>query len=200
MLSVPFLSMAAEDALKVSIRDKIINLIEGTLSEAYSFTGSSLHRVPHFEVLDKVYPKWHHGDPAVARQFWVNAEFVSFTVLYRADYVHIVNEVSARVEGKRLILWNQQEGGSDFSEYWPFQLWASLPKRTHRDNTYLSAMYPMRYKMKLAMDENGDWYIVEEQLRDIPEMANNLRNHCLYEKQLKDWGLKNDCNKKLLPQ
>jgi hypothetical protein len=198
--TVEIKEIVESEETEVQIRDKIIELIEDELSEAYSFTGSSTHRVPHFEVLDRIFPKWHHGDPAAARQFWVNAGYQTFMVFYRVDYVYVVNEVSAKVEGKRLVLWKQTADGPDYSEFWPFQLWAALPKRTHRDNTYLSAIYPMRFKMKLTVNERGEWYIAEERIRDKPEMSNNLQNHCLYEKHLEEWGLKNDCNKKLLPQ
>lgn len=196
----PVRSTAQEEETELQIRDKIINLIENELSEAYTFTESSMHRVPHFEVLDQIFPNWHHGSPSVARQFWVNADYKTFMVLYRVDYVYIVNNVSVKVEGKRLVIWNQGEDSPDYAKLWPFQLWASISKRTHRDNTYLAALYPMRYKMKLTVNEKGDWYIAEERIVDNPDMLNNLKNHCLFEKQLEDWGLKNDCNKKLLPQ
>ncbi len=186
-----------EDNAKMRLN--IIDLIEKDLSQAYSYTQSSTHRLPHFEIIDKIYPKWHHGNAAAARQFWLNANYRTFMVLYRVDYVYLINDAAARVEGKRLIVWNENEEGIDIEKYWPFQLWAALGKRTHRDNTYLSAAYAQRYKMKLALNEKGEWVVAEEMIADNPEMVNNIKNPCLFEKQLEDFGLKNDCNKKLLP-
>ena len=184
----------------LKIRDKIIDLIEVELSQAYSFSQSSTHQVPHFEVLDRLHPKWHHGKPALARQFWVRAKYRAFNVFYRVDYVHVVNDAVVKIEGKKLITWTEQEDGPDLDKFWPFQFWASLQKLTHRDNTYLKATYPMRYRMRLKLNEKGEWVVAEERLKDNPEMLNNIKNHCMYEKQLADLGLKNDCNKKLLPQ
>jgi len=45
----------------------------------------------------------------------------------------------------------------------------------------------------LAKNESGEWVITSEKVHDNPNVVNNLRNHCLYEKQLTDWGLRNDC-------
>jgi hypothetical protein len=188
-----------EAADAVETRGKIIDLIEHDLAEAYSFTESSTHRLPHFEIIDRIFPKWHHGNAAGARQFWVSAAYRMFVVLFRVDYVYLMNDAAARVEGKRLVIWSQNEEGTDFGKFWPFQLWAAVGKRTQRDNSYLEAAYTMRYQMKLALNEKGEWVVVEETQRDNPEMVNNIKNPCLYEKQLADWGLKNDCNKKLLP-
>ena len=183
----------------MATRSEIIALIEETLAEAYTFGPDSIHKVPHFEVLDEIHPKWHHGKPALARQYWVAAGYTAFKVYYRVDYVYIVNDVVIEVEGKRLIMWSQLDEPPTWDNYWPFQLWASIPKRSQRDDSYLSAMYTMRYKMKLAINEKEEWTITEERLFDNPEMVNNLRDHCTYEEQLEDWGLKNDCNRKLLP-
>jgi hypothetical protein len=182
------------------IRENIIQLIEEDLPNAYSFSPSSVHKAPHFEVLDEIHPKWHHGNPAKARQFWVSAGYTAFRVFYRVDYVYLVNDVVVEVEGKRLVMWSQLDEAPDWDKYWPFQFWASLSKRSQRDDSYLSAMYTMRYKMKLAINEKEAWTIAEERFEDNPEMVNNLRDHCTYEEQLADWGLKNDCNKKLLPE
>ncbi len=181
-------------------RETIIKLIEERLSNAYSFTASSVHKIPHFEVLDEIHQKWHHGKPAVARQFWVHAGYTAFKVLYRVDYVYIVNDVVAEVAGKKLIMWSQLDEKPDWDDFWPFQLWASISKRSQRDDSYLSAMYTMRYKMKLTINEKEEWTISEERISDNREMVNNLRDHCMYEAQLADWGLKNDCNQKLLPE
>lgn len=185
---------------KIEMRDKIISLIEDQLSEAYSFTPKSTHPVPHFEVLDKLYPKWHFGKPAVSRQYWIDAGYTLFTVLYRVDYVFVMNDVVAKVEGKKMIIWSELEDVPDLSVLWPFQIWSSLQRQKIRDNTYLSAAYAVRYKMRLTLNEEGQWIILEERLPKNPEMLNNLKKHCVYEKQMATWGLKNDCDrKKILP-
>jgi hypothetical protein len=191
---------ASENDSTVFIRGKIVDLIENELAQAYSYTASSTHRLPHFEVIDQIFPKWHHGNPSAARQFWVNADYRTFVVLYRVDYVYLLNDAAAQVEGKRLVIWSETEDELNIEKYWPFQLWASLEKRTQRDNSYLSAAYAIPYKMKMTLNEKGEWIVTEETLKNNPEMVNNIKNPCLYEKQLADWGLKNDCNKKLLPQ
>ena len=185
---------------KIEMRDKIITLIEDKLGPAYSFTPASTHNVPHFEVLDKLYPTWHYGEPSVARQFWVDAGYTLFTVLYRVDYVYIKNDVVAEVEGKKMLIWTELDDTPDLAQFWPFQIWSSLQYQRQRDNTYLSAAYAVRYKMKLTLNEVGDWIIVEERLHKNPAMLNNIKNHCVYEKQMATLGLKNECEKKqLLP-
>jgi hypothetical protein len=188
-----------EDMSSADIRDKIIALIEHDLSNAYSYTSNSPHALPHFEVIDKIFPKWHHGNPAVARQFWVRAGYRRFVVFYRVDYVYVMSEAAAKVEGKRLVIWSENEEETDLEKFWPFQLWAALQKQTHRDNTYLSSAYTMRFKMSLSLNEKGEWIVADERFLDNPEMMNNIKDNCLFEKQMQDWGLKNDCNKKLLP-
>lgn len=195
----PTIALSEPSQDPIMIRDRIISLIEDELSSAYSYTRKSLHRVPHFEVIDKIFPTWHHGEAATARQFWVKANYHTFLVYYRVDYVYLISDVAAKVEGKKFVYWSQEDDAPDYEGYWPFQLWAALGKRTHRDNTYLSAAYAMRYKMKLSLNETGDWVITEERYSDNPEMINNLRDHCSFEKLLPDWGLKNECNQKLLP-
>lgn len=189
----------SDEESAADIREKIISLIERDLSQAYSYTNTSPHRLPHFEVIDEIFPQWHHGAPAVARQFWVTAGYSRFVVFYRVDYVHVMNDVAAKVEGKRLVIWSEYEDGPDLEKFWPFQLWAALQKQTHRDNSYLSSAYAMRFKMKLSLNEKGEWIIAEESFSDNPEMMNNIKDNCSFEKQMIDWGLKNDCNKKLLP-
>ncbi len=189
---------AEEQASTTTIRENIISLIEDDLSNAYSYTNKSSHRLPHFEVIDEIFPQWHQGNPAVARQFWLSAGYRRFLVFYRVDYVEIVNDMTAKVAGKRLVIWSEKEDELEFEKYWPFQLWAALQKQTYRDNTYLSAAYTMRYQMKLSLNETGKWFIVEERILENPEMMNNIKDNCTFKKQMADWGLKNDCDKKLL--
>ena len=70
---------SGDDAI---IKDKlaIIELVEDELSKAFSFEESTPHKVPHFEVLDRVYPKWHKDKPALARQFWLMHKFQAHLV------------------------------------------------------------------------------------------------------------------------
>lgn len=174
------------------VRTEIITLIEDKLSEAYSFTENATHRLPHFEVLDTIFPRWHHGERAKGRQFWVSTNYRAFLVFYRVDYVHIVNGASVIVKGKKLIVWTENNDPKDLEGFWPFQFWAALGTQS---NNYLNANYALRYTMKLNLTDTEEWVISEEIVHDKPEMENNLKDHCLYEKQLLDWGLRNYCKK-----
>lgn len=177
------------------IRARIISLIEDKLSSAYSFTEALTHKMPHFEVLDSIFPKWHHGERATSRQFWVDSNFLAFLVFYRVDYIYISSDISATVKGKKLVFWTENRDPSKLKQLWPFQFWANLIQRAPRDNNYLNASYSMRYGMKLSLNESDKWIIGDEKLYDNPNMLNNLRNHCLYQKQLSDLGLRSDCKK-----
>ncbi len=190
-----FLQPALANETDTQIRDKIIHLIEDKLSDACSFTESSTHKVPHFEVLDQIFPKWHKGERATSRQFWVDARYLAFLVFYRVDYIYITSDISAVVKGKKLIYWTENKDTSKLKKLWPFQFWTDLIHRAPRDNNYLNASYTVRYGMKLSLNESEEWVIAEEKLYDNPNMVNNLRDHCSSEKQLSDWGLRSDCKK-----
>jgi hypothetical protein len=186
------------DEADVQIRTEIISLVEDTLSSSYSYSKTSTHQVPHFEVLDRIYPKWHHGKPAIGRQFWIDADYRAFFVLYRVDYVHIVNSVMTKVKGKKLIYWTKRDEAPKLDKFWPFQFWASLGQRSRRDNDYRESSYAIRFGMKITRNESLEWIISEEALYDEPNIENDIRDHCQYEKQLLDWGLKSDCDKPVL--
>jgi len=174
-------------------RETIIELIEDDLAAAYTYTKSSRHRVPHFEVLDRIFPGWHHGNPAVGRQFWVEARYRAFIVHYRVDSVFMTNAVTAIVRGKKLAAWSERKTDSGLQKLWPVQLWTHLTTRRYQDNNYLSSIYAMRFEMKLTRAENGGWIIATEKLYDNPQMENSLSHRCDYQKQFADWGLKSDC-------
>lgn len=189
---------AGADDPGIAARDEIIALVEDKLSDACSFGERSSHKVPHFEVLDELFPKWHGGDPAVGRNFWLMAEYRAFAVFYRVDYVHLVNSLSAVAEGKKLIFWTKKDDTFAVEKLWPFQLWDRLSPARGNKNSYLSAVYSMRYRMKLSRSESGRWFVVEETTRDEPNMENDLRVHCLFPEQLKKWGLDNSCRQSRL--
>ncbi len=184
---------ARADDPRAQARDEIIALIEERLSGAYSFGKKDPHKVPHFEVLDELFPKWHGGSPAVGRNFWLMAEYKTFLVFYRVDYVHLVNSLTAVAEGKKLIVWTRQDEGVQLEKLWPFQLWDRLVPARGNKNSYLSAVYAMHYRMKLSRSESGRWFVVEEESRDAPNMENDLRVHCLFAEQLRRWGLRSTC-------
>lgn len=179
--------------VEMQARAAIIELIEDDLSTAYTYTKSSRHKVPHFEVLDRIFPEWHRGDPATGRKFWVVARYKAFLVHYRVDYVFLTSQVSAIVRGKKLVAWTERKDVGDLPQLWPVQLWSHLTTRRYQDNNYLNSIYAMSYEMKLTRRENGEWVIAEEKLFDNPQMENSLSHLCEYVKQLNTWGLKSDC-------
>ena len=188
----PRFAFADEDNSRT--RREIIELVEDTLSEAYSFTPTSVHKVPHYEVLDRIFPGWHNGEPAVARDFWVVAAYRTFLVFYRVDYVHVVNSVTASVRGKRLVAWELVDGETDLKKYWPIQFWTHLTSRRYQANNYLHAIYAMRYQMKLTKTETGRWIIAEENFSSDAQIENKLSNQCTYMNQFRDWGLISECD------
>lgn len=186
----------AENPENIQIKSEIITLIEDKVSDAYSFRESSAHQMPNFEYLDRVFPKWHHGDPALGRNFWLMAQYRYFLVFYRVDYVHVVNDALVNVRGKKLIIWTKDPKSQKLDKFWPIQFWSQLGVMDQRDNNYLHAMYAMRYGMKLVRDATGGWIISEAYVYDNPAMDNNLSDHCKYKKQLAELGLASDCEEK----
>ena len=182
----------------ITNRKAIISIIEDKLSTAYSFNSSSANRVPHFEKLDKIFPTWHHGEPAAARQFWLTLNLQAHLVQYRVDYVYMVNDVTAVVEGKRLIVWTRNNESSIIEkEFWPFQYWSNL---THHVNgkcvKCIDVTYAANYTIKLTRNDSNEWIIMSEELVNQPGIPNKWEADCSMDKFLRDWGFKSTCGQK----
>ncbi|MBN2717180.1 MAG: hypothetical protein JXX14_15110 [Deltaproteobacteria bacterium] len=187
---------AAEEA--VQQRTAIIELVEDELSSAYSFNSKSDYPVPFYEKLDEIYPTWHHGEPAAARQFWLTLDFHAHLVQYRVDYIYKVNDFTAVAGGKRLVVWTRDERSSIIEkEFWPFQYWANLTQHKNAkcvkciDVTYASV-----FELRLSLDENGKWTVIKEKLTEQPEIPNTWEEDCGMQKFLEDWGFISVCGKK----
>lgn len=191
---LPGLVLAEEDEATID-RERIIEQIEDHLSDAYSFNTDSSYKLPHYEVLDRIFPQWHHGEPAVARQMWLTLGFAAHIVLYRVDYVFLVNRTTALVSGKRLVVWTRDPEASIVAKgLWPFQLWSRLAKyENSRCVKCVDVTYATRYRMKLKKTVQEEWMIEEERLLDSPSIPHEIKNSCTMKKQLKDWGFEDNC-------
>lgn len=187
-------SMKAVDEA-VQQREAIIALVEDELSDAYSFNSQSEYPIPHFEKLDALFPSWHHGEAANARQFWLTLDFHAQLVQYRVDYIYKVNDFTAVIGGKRLVVWTRDEKSSIIEkEFWPFQYWANLTR--HKNGKCVKCIdvtYAAVFEMRLNMDENGVWTVFSEKFTDQPGIPNIWEEDCTLEKFLKDWGFKSTC-------
>jgi hypothetical protein len=188
-------SAEMENPNPVRDREKIIELVEDDLAQAYTFLVDSSHKLPHYEVLDRIFPQWHHGEPAVARQMWLTLNFAAHIVLYRIDYVFLAGQTTALVAGKRLVVWTREPGSSIAGKgLWPFQMWTNLMQHENsRCVKCTDVTYAVRFRMKLKRGESGDWTIEEERTFDFPEIPHELENSCVMKKQLKDWGFMDTC-------
>jgi hypothetical protein len=182
----------------VQERGTIIALVEDDLSAAYSFDNQSQYPIPHFEKLDVLFPSWHHGEAAAARQFWLTLDFRAQLVQYRVDYIYKVNDFTAVVGGKRLVVWTRDEKASILEkDFWPFQYWANLTQ--HKNGKCVKCIdvtYAAVFEMRMTRDENGNWTIVAEKLTDQPGIPNNWEDDCAMEMFLRDWGFNSRCGTK----
>lgn len=194
MMFLPCVALAEEDEAVLD-RERIIEQIEDNLSTAYSFDADSPYKLPHYEVLDRIFPQWHRGEPAVARQMWLTLGFAAHVVLYRVDYVFLANRTTALVSGKRLVVWTRDPEASIVGKgLWPFQMWSNLTKYENSSCVKcVDVTYAVRYRMKLKKNEAGEWIIEEERLLDSPNIPHELENSCTMKKQLQDWGFEDIC-------
>jgi len=79
----------------------IINLFEGDLSRAYTFSGPG--QLPDFSALDQIYPSWDGGDPGGARRKWQQAGYVFNRVKFRVDSVFLTSDYTAAVRGEKSV-------------------------------------------------------------------------------------------------
>lgn len=179
----------------VQHRETIISMVEDDFSAAYSFDSSSEYPIPHYEKLDRLFPMWHHGEPAAARQFWLTLDFHAQFVQYRVDYVYMVNDVTAVVGGKRLVVWTRSKDSSIIEKgYWPFQYWSNLTRHANdKCVKCIDVTYAVGYSMKLKLSERGAWSVISEELYDQPGIPNTWEEDCKMEKFLKDWGFNSTC-------
>jgi len=75
----------------------IIQLIEDQLAAAY--TVRSEKEAPDFGTLDRIYPKWHNGEPANARRTF--SGYRTYTVSYTVHSVWVDRPGMATVKGKK---------------------------------------------------------------------------------------------------
>ena len=77
----------------------IIELIEDQLANAYSV--GSVYETPDFGALDRIFPKWHGGDPSEARK--TLDAYLLYTVAYDIFSVHITQPGMATVKGQKRV-------------------------------------------------------------------------------------------------
>lgn len=79
----------------------LIELIEDRLATAYTISG--MQEVPDFGTLDRIYPKWHGGEPAKARRLWTFHKYRSYKVFYLVHSVYMDQPDKAKVKGKKQV-------------------------------------------------------------------------------------------------
>ncbi len=103
LLLIPICLGAAGEKEGRTQRLEIINLVEHTLSRAYTFTRPG--QLPDFSTLDTIYPTWDQGDPGGARRKWQAGDYLYYRVEFRVDSVFITSPYTARVRGKKSVRW-----------------------------------------------------------------------------------------------
>lgn len=79
----------------------VIQLIEDRLAAAYTIRGPK--DTPDFGTLDRIYPQWHHGEPAKQRRKWTFHRYLSYQVSYSVYSVWINRPDTAVVKGKKTV-------------------------------------------------------------------------------------------------
>jgi hypothetical protein len=190
---VSSLVCGALSAGEAPVRAELITMVEVDLSEAYSFPCRTNERLPDFEKLDRIYPTWHLGDPAVARRYWLKTGYRYHRVFYRVDYVRSQGEFRAEIGGKKLVVWTKNREAELTCELWPFQYWPWAEKCESEWVDCDYAIYALKYKLEARKSQQGGWTIVRERTDRRPIIPPEARQECSFEKQLLDWCPRCSC-------
>lgn len=174
-------------------RDTLVSLVEVELSEAYSFPCPGGQQLPDFEALDRVYPTWHRGDPAVARRYWLHTGYRYHRVFYRVDFVRSQGQFRAELAGKKLVVWTKNRDADLTCDLWPFQYWPWAEKCESEWIDCEYAIYALKYTMEARKSHAGEWTIVGERTDRQPIAPPTARQECSFEKQLLDWCPRCSC-------
>ena len=133
-------TVAAQESSADPEKLAIIELIEDRLADAYSV--ESVYETPDFGVLDRIFPKWHGGDPSEARKS-LDA-YMLYTVEYDIYSVHISQPGMATVKGQKRVTSAQKKKTMIFF------------KRTSRERTLVPFTIICRKNIQ------GEWIIEKE--------------------------------------
>jgi len=79
----------------------IIRLIEDRLAAALTIWSEK--DAPDFGTLDRIYPEWHHGEPAKQRRQWTFHDYQYYMVIYSVHSVWINRPNAAIVKGNKKV-------------------------------------------------------------------------------------------------
>jgi len=138
------LANGAEESSADPDRLAIIRLIEDRLAEALTIRNED--ETPDFGTLDRIYPQWHGGEPAKARQAWTFHSYRNHVVTYVVHTVNMDRPAMATVMGKKQVSFARKK-----------KLLKTIP-RTERKTE------EARFTLVCRRRPSGDWEIMKETL------------------------------------